>query len=50
MNIIGYIRTYLMYLKTPKGRFDSLDYFKALTLIIFTIVIILGIIYLGERF
>lgn len=50
MKIIGYIRTYLMYLKTPKGKLDSQDYLKALALMIFTIMIILGIIYLGERY
>ena len=40
MNILcGYWRTLRQYLATPKGQHDSLDYGKALLLIILTMVL-----------
>lgn len=42
--ILGYIRTVKNYCKSPKGRFDVLDYAKAIA--IFVVVTIFAIILL----
>ena len=40
----GYLRTLRNYLKTPKGRHDTLDYLKALILIVLTTLILVVIL------
>lgn len=40
----GYLRTLSNYLKTPKGRHDTLDYLKALILIVLTTLILVVIL------
>lgn len=42
--ILGYLRTIKNYLQTPKGRHDTLDYLKALVLIVLTTLIVMVVL------
>ena len=42
--IAGYLRTIRNYLKTPKGKHDTLDYLKAFALIVLTTLIVLEVL------
>lgn len=45
--IIGYLRTLRAYTRTRKGRHDSLDYARALLLILATMALALAVVYLA---
>ena len=42
--ILGYLRTIKNYLRTPKGRHDTLDYLKAFIIIILTTLIVMVVL------
>ena len=48
MKILGYAKTYIEYLKTPKGKRDAIDYAKAAICFFLTTLLILFIAILGE--
>ncbi|MBR3623747.1 MAG: hypothetical protein IKN43_10435 [Selenomonadaceae bacterium] len=47
MNILGYVKTYREYLKTPKGKYDAKDYAKAAICFFATMLLVLTVVAKG---